>query len=421
MSPGQDDQRALGLEGTARHTPGRAAGRAQPEPARGDNGNDAALLRRLARSQARYKAIVTVSSNLVWVRDAQLRFTEPCPDWERFTGQRYEEYAGHGWIDAIHPEDQPRVREKMHHALETAEPMIRLRYRLRHLADQGTLEWRHVEITASPVQDDDGQVIEWVGMVQDRTAQHEWESQKARQTEELARSNRDLEDFAYIAAHDLKEPLRGIRLIASFLEEDSQSKLDEDGKRRIAQLQELCGRMQMLLDSLLESAKVSSVPMTHEWLEVPGVVGEAVQLVGARVREGNAQVSVHESAHGVRLWGDPARLAQVLANLIANGIKYNESPAKTIEVGVASRDGGQATLYVRDNGIGVPEDKHCEVFRMFRRLHPRECYGGGAGAGLSIVKKIVERHAGRVWLESDGPGKGSTVYLTLPTEPGHSS
>jgi PAS domain S-box-containing protein len=382
---------------------------------------DLALLRKLRRSEARYRTLVSLSSNVVWVRDANLNFTEPCPAWEQFTGQTFEEYKGRGWLNAIHPEDQINVRPMLEPAIAAKQPLVMVRYRLWRARTRDGVrggEYRHCEVMAAPVLDESGEILEWVGMLKDRTEQHEAEAWRIMQTEELARSNRDLEDFAYIAAHDLKEPLRGIRLIASFLAEDTKGKLDEDAQRRLGQLHDLCERMQLLLDSLLESAKVASVPLNLEIAEVSGLVAEASQLVGARIRESDAKVKVDPGAEGARVCCDQGRMAQVIANLIANGIKYNDSQEKSIEIGVSRADEPETlVISVRDNGIGIPLDQQDQIFRMFRRLHPRECYGGGAGAGLAIVKKIIERHGGRIWVESE-PKRGTTFYFTVRTAEG---
>jgi PAS domain S-box-containing protein len=392
---------------------GQIPGRAMEE--REDVRADAPLLRRLERSQARYKALVLASSNLVWVRDPLLRFIDRSADWERFTGQRFEEYQGYGWLEAVHPDDRPYVRAAIDEALRTGGPEYRCRKRLWRAGMGGAGEYRHCEVTGVAVRDESGEVVEWVGMIRDRTAQHEVEEQRLRQTSELARSNRELEDFAYIAAHDLKEPLRGIRLIVSFLEEDARDRLDEDASRRIAQLQDLCARMQMLLDSLLESARVTSATMQLAEIELAKIVSDGIRLVAARSQEPGVEVRIHESLNGVSVCADPQRLAQVFANLISNAVKYNDSPHKLVEVRVEPAvQPGMVTVAVSDNGIGVPQDKQEAVFRMFRRLHPRELYGGGAGAGLSIVKKIIERHGGRIWLTSPGRGKGTTVRFTIP-------
>jgi PAS domain S-box-containing protein len=408
-------------EGRAEPRPEQEATPGRREQGRAEGARaDAPLLRRLERSQARYKALVQASSNVVWVRDPELRFIERSPDWERFTGQRFEQYQGYGWLNAVHPGDRANVQAAVAQTLSDGATVYQGRLRLWRAGSDGSPgSYRHCEVTAAAVRDESGAVLEWVGMVRDRTEQHESEDLRLRQTQELARSNRDLEDFAYIAAHDLKEPLRGIRLIVSFLEEDGRGKVDEDAARRMAQLQELCARMQGLLDSLLESAKVSSAALVIEDVELTRPAAEGLQLVGARAQEPGVEVRIDDSLLGVRVCGDAQRLAQVFSNLISNGIKYNESSPRVVEVRVeptpAGEPPGMVTVCVSDNGIGVPADKHEAVFRMFRRLHPRECYGGGAGAGLSIVKKIVERHGGRVWLESAGPGQGASVRFTLPS------
>jgi signal transduction histidine kinase len=235
--------------------------------------------------------------------------------------------------------------------------------------------------------------------------------------EELEQTNRELDDFAYIASHDLKEPLRGIHNYSRFLIEDYADRFDEDGRAKLETLTRLSRRMETLIDSLLHYSRLGRTDLALDEVDVQEVVEDVVDRLGISLREQNIEVRIPRRLPVIQ--SDRVRLGEVFANLITNAIKYNDKPQRWIEIGlldppaVASRDAPREhTFYVRDNGIGIPERHLDTVFRIFKRLHGRDEFGGGTGAGLTIVRKIVERHHGRVWIEST-PGEGTTVFFTL--------
>jgi signal transduction histidine kinase len=231
--------------------------------------------------------------------------------------------------------------------------------------------------------------------------------------EELAQSNKELDDFAYIASHDLKEPLRGIHNFSNFLLEDYGDKLDEEGRSKLMTLTRLTRRMETLIDSLLHFSRLGRVDLAIDRVDLNGIVAEVLDSLAISLAQENVEVRIPRPLPAVR--ADRARVGEIFHNLIVNAMRYNDKPRKWIEIGV-SENGGQPgatpVFYVRDNGIGIPEKHHDAVFRIFKRLHGRDQYGGGTGAGLTIARKIVERHHGRIWLESSA-GEGTTFYFTL--------
>ena len=236
--------------------------------------------------------------------------------------------------------------------------------------------------------------------------------------DELEQTNRELDDFAYIASHDLKEPLRGIHNYSRFLIEDYADRFDEDGRAKLETLSRLSRRMETLIDSLLHYSRLGRTDLALDEVDVQEVVEDVVDRLGISLREQNIEVRIPRRLPVIQ--SDRVRLGEVFANLITNAIKYNDKPQRWIEIGVARSAprpsaaiaSGEHTFYVRDNGIGIPERHLDTVFRIFKRLHGRDEFGGGTGAGLTIVRKIVERHHGRVWIEST-PGEGTTVFFTL--------
>ncbi|GAA3844994.1 ATP-binding protein [Saccharothrix violaceirubra] len=224
--------------------------------------------------------------------------------------------------------------------------------------------------------------------------------------DELRRANHDLDAFTHVAAHEMKEPLRGIATTAAFIGEDAED-LDPVTRRRLDTIQGLAQRMDELINSLLHFAQLGQADLRRAEVDLRAAVGQALEIAGPRLVE--CRVELIPPPPGTTVTADPDRLQEVLINLLVNAAKYARADLpRTVEVGVES-----SAVFVRDNGIGIPLTHQDEVFRLFRRLHPREARGGGHGAGLAIVARIVERHGGTLWLDST-PDAGTTVWFTLP-------
>lgn len=230
----------------------------------------------------------------------------------------------------------------------------------------------------------------------------------------LAKVNQELDSFAYVAAHDLKEPLRGIHTYASFLVEDYEKSLDEEGLKTLKKLLVMTKRMDALINSLLLYSQLDRTDLDLRNIDLNEVVRETCDNLQSRLKSTGTEVKLLGNLPSV--YGDRGRLAEMFQNLIVNAVKYNEAAIKHIEIGSFNQfnsDGLQErVIYLRDNGIGIDVKDRELIFQPFKRLHAQDRYGGGSGAGLTIVKKIIERHGGRIWLEST-PGKGTTFYFTL--------
>ncbi len=242
--------------------------------------------------------------------------------------------------------------------------------------------------------------------------------------EQLARSNEELDAFACVASHDLKEPLRGIHKYAQQCVDNAES-LDEERRTKLHALMQLAARMDNLLDSLLHFSRVGRVALQREDLDLNDVIAEALEIVTARRTDQATEVTIPRPLP--KAFVDRFRVREVFVNLIVNALKYNDKPKRVVEIGfLAPHEDGdrgvapvetahQNIYFVRDNGIGIQAKHYEQIFRMFRRLHARDKYGGGAGAGLTIAKKLIERHHGQIWLSST-LGQGTTFYFTLPEE-----
>jgi light-regulated signal transduction histidine kinase (bacteriophytochrome) len=262
---------------------------------------------------------------------------------------------------------------------------------------------------------------------------HRLQEQVACQTQELLRanealrrSNQELDQFTHIVSHDLQEPLRGLHSYATFLLEDYADTLDEAGCTKLQTLTRLTTRMQAMIASLLAYSRVDRIDLAYAETDLGGLLTEVLDSLAIRLRETGVEVRVTTPLPTLRC--DAVRVREVFRNLITNAMKYNDKPQKWVEIGAVGRarrlsePPGPAGLepgttapwvfFVRDNGIGILPKHYDTIFHIFKRLHGRDAYGGGTGAGLTIVKKIIERHNGGIWVESTY-GTGSTFYFTL--------
>jgi light-regulated signal transduction histidine kinase (bacteriophytochrome) len=231
---------------------------------------------------------------------------------------------------------------------------------------------------------------------------------------ELERSNSELDAFAYIASHDLKEPLRGIHNYATFLLEDYGEIIKDDGADKLNTLVRLTKRMESLIDSLLKFSRLGRQELQMSPIALDHLLENVTELFSINPQWKNCQIRIPQSLPTVL--GDRILLEEVFTNLISNAFKYNEQSEKSVEIGWSETNSPHpnfVTLSVRDNGIGIREKHLDSVFRIFKRLHAPNKYGGGTGAGLTIVKKIIERHGGTIQVQSVY-GQGTTFLFTLP-------
>ncbi|MEM8676448.1 MAG: ATP-binding protein [Cyanobacteria bacterium P01_G01_bin.67] len=248
----------------------------------------------------------------------------------------------------------------------------------------------------------------------------------AQVNKELSRSNVELDAFAYIASHDLKEPLRGIYNYSSFLIEDYGAILGDDGAEKLNTLMRLTHRMEDLINSLLHYSRLGRAELQQKPTDLNDLVAGVLDVIKASARDSQVEFKIPRFLPKINC--DRTQINELFTNLISNGIKYNQKEQKILEIGYLDPDDPvlveyalahsdqkelSTVFYVRDNGIGIRE-RHLEsIFRIFKRLHGQKKYGGGTGAGLTIAKKIVERHGGEIWVKSIY-NKGSTFYFTLP-------
>ena len=268
---------------------------------------------------------------------------------------------------------------------------------------QGAYENRYYPIT-----DSHGTPIAACHIARDISERKHFENVLLRQSEELKRSNAELEQFAYVASHDLQEPLRMVASYMQLFAERYQGQLDAKADKYIGYAVDGARRMQALINDLLSLSRVNSRGAEFGSIDCASVVGRVLHDLDARIRASNALVECQNLPTVV---ADEQQLAQLFQNLIGNALKFRAVETPHIQL-AAERQQGFWLFSIRDNGIGIAPEHADKIFVLFQRLHSRQQYEG-TGIGLAICKKIVERHGGRIWVESE-PGRGSTFKFTLP-------
>jgi PAS domain S-box-containing protein len=278
-----------------------------------------------------------------------------------------------------------------------------------------------VWVTGTAISGADGKVRHVRCVAQDITARRTLEAELQVKNErlalantELSRKNKELDEFTYVVSHDLQEPLRTLIAFSDFLMRDQGDKLDDAGKEYVRYLVEASRRLRALIQDLLSLSRAGKVTAEFATVNLDEVVEVIKADLSELIRSKNAAILVNGPLP--KVWGDRDRIGQLLANLVGNGLKYNQNPDPIVDVSAREdQEGRWVTLSVRDNGIGIEPQFHARIFQLFRRLHTREEYDG-TGAGLAICQKIVQAHGGRIWVESE-PGRGSTFHVTLPAAP----
>jgi len=242
----------------------------------------------------------------------------------------------------------------------------------------------------------------------ERSLRQHVEEDLARKVDELARSNADLEQFAYVASHDLQEPLRMVTAYTQLLSERYRGKLDENADKYIGYASEGAQRMQVLIQDLLAFSRVGRNGVATGSVDCNAVMAEVLQTLAPAIHESGAVVT-YDALPSV--WADRTQLAQVFQNLVGNAIKFRGKEPPVVSV-LAEKNPQRWQFSVSDNGIGIAPEFAENIFVVFQRLHARTEYPGN-GIGLAICKKIVERNGGRIWVESQ-PGSGCSFKFTLP-------
>jgi len=225
---------------------------------------------------------------------------------------------------------------------------------------------------------------------------------------DLERSNKDLQQFAYVASHDLQEPLRMVASYLQLLEHRYNEKLDQDAREFIGYAVDGASRMKTLINDLLQFSRVGTRGKPFELTDLNSVLGRVHANLQFTINDANALISCDELP---TVMADPSQMAQLFQNLVANAIKFHGEELPRVHI-KAEESEKEWIISVTDNGIGIDPQYFDRIFIIFQRLHTRSEYEG-TGIGLAVARRIVERHKGRIWVDSE-PGKGTTFFIALP-------
>ncbi|MHB1034114.1 MAG: sensor histidine kinase [Pirellulales bacterium] len=362
----------------------------------------------LRDSEERFRNLIDVSSDWIWEVDENYTYTYASPQVRRMLGFTPEDLLGKPCLAASAPAHGQHCDAAIASRLTRHEKVRRADARLLR-RDGGVVV---VETSAVPRFDDQGKFLGYYGMDHDITARKRMEADRESLIAELEDRNARLEQFLYTASHELKTPLVSINGTLGLLERDVDRGYLHRVKARIARASVATAKMHELIEGVLCLSRVSRSIDGGE--ETPlGQLAEAAAEMAADVL----------AEHGVKLeiahdlppvWGDRVRLVGVLRSLLENAVKFmGDQPHPKIEVG-SRRNGEELVCYVRDNGEGIDPRFHERIFNLFEQLDPNR---PGSGIGLTIARRIVEMHGGRLWVESEGAGKGSTFCFTLSRKP----
>ncbi len=354
----------------------------------------------LALSEERFRVALQGSPVTVAAMDLDLRYTWVYNTRHGFTP---EMVIGKRPDELIDPQDVQELMSLLKHVLATGQAQSReVSGRTRGVA------WCYLA-RAEPLRNDGGEMVGLTVAQIDISDRKAAEDALRKTAEELARSNRELEQFAYITSHDLQEPLRQVRSFVQLLWDRHRDKLEDRAGEYLQFINEGAERMSSLVLDLLTYSRVGAGERMRQTVSSSKAVAAALANLGASIAETGVEV-VQSDLPDVQ--ADPTQMVQLFQNLIGNAIKFRrEGVAPKVEIG-ATREGSHWRFWVKDNGIGIEPEFHDRVFLIFQRLHTRQQYAG-TGIGLAICKKIVEQHGGRIWIESV-PRQGSTFCFSLP-------
>ena len=358
----------------------------------------------LRDSEALYHDLVETSQDLIWQCDAEGRYTYLNPAWEDVLGYEVEEMLGKPFTCFQRPEVAERDRALFSRLIAGGSVKG---HESVHLRKDG--KPIHLVFNAKFVRDKDGRIVGTRGTAYDITERKQAEAERERLIVELENQNAELERFTYTVSHDLKAPLITIRGFLGFVEKDAREGNVERLKSDMARIVEATDKMNRLLGELLELSRIGRMMNPPQAMPFETIVREAIALVRGRVTQRGVQIEIVTGLSTV--FGDHARLVEVVQNLVDNAVKFmGNQPYPLIEIGQCGTESdGKPILFVRDNGIGIEPQYHDQAFGLFNKLDPTS---EGTGVGLALVKRIIEVHGGKIWVESE-LGQGATFYFTL--------
>jgi len=359
----------------------------------------------LRESEERFRVASQSITDVVWEWDLATGGLKWFGDIDGLLGYAPGEFPRtiEAWEELIDPEDHNRAMTALDRHITEGYPYEE-EYRVCR-KDGGISYWQD---RGTVIRDTEGKAVRMFGAVTDITKRKEAEEGLKRKTEELQRTNKELEHFAYVASHDLREPLRKISNFTELLADRYRGQLDEKADKYIWFVVDGAKRMDRLIEDLLAYSRAGRAELIWEATSAEQVVRLAVSDLEKFLEENSAEVTYSDLPI---IQANPVQLGQLMRNLIQNAVKFRGEDSPHVHVS-ARNTGNEWVFSVIDNGIGIDPEHWERIFGIFQRLHTRS-EQTGTGIGLAISKKIVEHHGGRIWVESE-PGKGSTFHFTLP-------
>jgi PAS domain S-box-containing protein len=368
--------------------------------------------RKIEESEERFRTLTTTIPQIVWTTDSAGDLDYISAQWEAYTGQSVED-ALTAYSLMVHPEDLPALAAKWESSLKTKRKW-RQDYRL---MDSRTGEYRWFTASVQPLQNKEGALIKWIGAASDIHEQKQFAEQLEKlvdeRTKELARSNHDLQQFAHVASHDLKEPVRKVKTFITRLEDEYSSHLPEKGVSFIGKVQNAANRMIAMIDGVLNYSKVNAGQSDIEPVDLNEIINHIEADLEIPVHQKNALIIKGELPV---IQGAQILIYQLFYNLINNSLKFSRPavhPVIEITSGKTEENGIEyAVIKVSDNGIGFDQVMAGVIFNTFTRLHSKDRYEG-TGLGLALCQKIVERHHGKIFANSEKE-RGAVFTVQLP-------
>jgi len=359
----------------------------------------------LKETLLRQSAILNGIPDMAWLKDKDGRYVAVNEQFAQVAGKDIGDLIGKTDFD-IWSETVAGIYRK--DDIEIIENRERKHIEEVQSDSRGRLYW--VETFKTPILNEAGEVIGIVGIAREITERKQAELERESLIRELEAKNEELERYTYTVSHDLKSPLVTIRGFLGYLEKDALAGDEKKLREDIHRIEDAAKKMQALLSDLLELSRVGRLMNQPTEALFSEIAKDAMDLVRGQIAEKNIPVEIVQTS--AKVWGDRIRLTEVVQNLVDNAIKFmGDQPKPKVVIGQAPSVAGENIFYVRDNGIGIEKQFHERIFGLFSKLNTES---EGTGIGLALVKRIIEVHQGRIWVESE-PGKGATFYFTLPS------
>jgi len=362
----------------------------------------------LRKSEDRFKHVAESAGDWIWEVNAEGLYTYSSPVLEKILGYKSKEVIGKNYFyDFFAPDVKENLKKAAFEAFAKRESFRGFINPNIHKNGNVVI----LEKTSTPIIDDEGNLCGYRGADRDITERRKSEQRQAHLLEQLEKTNQELKDFAYVVSHDLKAPLRGINTLVKWISSDYGEKFDEEGEEQMRLLSSRVDRMHNLIDGILQYSRVGRVKEEKTQVNLNELIPSIIDTLAPPE---NITITIEDELPMIEC--EKTRIIQVFQNLLSNAIKFMDKPQGQIRIGCVEEGPHSAAwkFSVADNGPGIEERYFEKIFQMFQTLRPRDEFES-TGVGLTVVKKIVETHGGRIWVESK-VGEGSTFIFTLPKQ-----